>query len=201
MEEQGQRIFTRDEIYYQLVAALIEKKPLPPAGWCASELTEELRRATKDFEPDARLRQQDALDTCFNYLVDFAVRMPERVNLAESNERVKVMCEDLADEIEKITVAPDDVIEKHGKLKAWLNAILSVRTCLIYTEETDRHNAEQDAARRMARLAPAQVKRVSAATAEGKKWDSDLAKNIFQKAVGIAPANASEKSSEQPSLF
>jgi len=201
MQPQQQGIFTRDEIYRKLVAALTDKQPLPPAGWCASMLDEELWRATKEFEPDAYLRQQDALRTCFAYLVDYAVRMPERVNLAESNHRVRKMCAELADELEKITAKPEEIIGERGKLKSWLKAILSVQTCLIYREETARCIAEQDAAKRAARITLPRVSRVSVAPDEDKKWQSDLAKNIFQKAVWTSPAKVSEQSSEQPSLF
>ena len=201
MQQHQQLIFTRDEIYQKLIAALADKQPLPPAGWCAAQIDEELWRATKEFEPDAYLRQQDALDTCFAYLVDYAVRMPERVNLAESNHRVRKMCAELADEVEKITAKPEEIIGERGKLKSWLKAILSVQTCLIYREETARCNAEQDAAKRVAKIALPRVSQVSTAPAEDKKWQSDLAKNIFQKAVGTSPAKVSEQSSEQPSLF
>jgi len=164
-------------------------------------LDEELWRATKEFEPDAFLRQQDALHTCLAYLVDFAVRMPERVNLADSNTRVKRMCEELAFEVDKITLSPSEIINERGKLKSWLKAILSVQTCLIYREETTRVIAEQDALRRAARLTPPKAKQTSAAPADDKKWQSDLAKNIFQKAVEIFPAKPAEQTSEQPSLF
>ena len=201
MEQHKRRIFTRDEIYRKLVAALEHKQPLPPAGWCASQLDEELWRATKEFEPDAFLRQQDALQTCLAYLVDFAVRMPERINTTETNARVKKMCAELADEVEKITAKPDEIISERVKLKSWLKAILSVQSCLIYREETERAIAEQDAAKRAARIAPSKVNQVSAAPAEDKKWQSDLAKNIFQKAVGVFPAKPVKQSSEQPSLF
>ena len=201
MEQHQRRIFTRDEVYRKLVVALTDKQPLPPAGWCASQLDEELWRATKEFEPSAYLRQQDALRTCLAYLVDFAVRMPEWINTTETNARVKKMCAELADEVEKITVKPDEIIDERGKLKSWLKAILSVQTCLIYREETERVIAEQDAARLAARIAPLKVNQISVAPAEDKKWQSDLAKNIFQKAVGIFPAKPAEQSSEQPSLF
>ena len=201
MEQLERRIFTRDEVYRKLVVALTDKQPLPPAGWCASQLDEELWRATKEFEPSAYLRQQDALRTCLAYLVDFAVRMPEWINTTETNARVKEMCAELADEVEKITVKPDEIIDERGKLKSWLKAILSVQTCLIYREETARCIAEQDAARLAARIAPPKVNQISVAPAEDKKWQSDLAKNIFQKAVGIFPAKPAEQSSEQPSLF
>lgn len=201
MEQLERRIFTRDEVYRKLVVALTDKQPFPPAGWCASQLDEELWRATKEFEPSAYLRQQDALRTCLAYLVDFAVRMPEWINTTETNARVKEMCAELADEVEKITVKPDEIIGERGKLKSWLKAILSVQTCLIYREETARCIAEQDAARLAARIAPPKVNQISGAPAEDKKWQSDLAKNIFQKAVGIFPAKPAEQSSEQPSLF
>lgn len=201
MEEHRRRIFTRDEIYRKLVAALIEKQPLPPAGWCASQLDEELWRATKEYEPDAFLRQQDALDTCLAYLVDFAVRMPERVNLAESNNRVKKMCAELALGIDKITFSADEIIGERGKLKSWLKAILSVQTCFIYREETERFLAEQDEEKRAARLAPAPTNSFTFAPPKAEKWQSDLAKNIFQKAFGISAEKSSEQASEQPSLF
>lgn len=201
MEQHQRRIFTRDEVYQKFVAALTAKQPLPPAGWCASQLDEELWRATREYEPDAYLRQQDALLSCLAYLVDFAVRMPEWINTTETNERVKKMCDELAAEIDKITSAPDEIINDRGKLKSWLNAILSVQTCLIYREETARCIAEQDALRRAARLAPPKVNQVSAAPAGDKKWRSDLAKNIFQKAFGKSFAKPADESSEQPSLF
>jgi len=147
------RTLTRDEIYQTLLVALKEKRPAPPAGWCASRLDEELWKATREYEPDAPLRQQDALQTSLFYLVDYAGRMPERVNLTESNERVRKMCEELADEIEQITHAPGEIINERGKLKAWLKAILSVQTCLIYREETERFISEEDAAKRQKRAA------------------------------------------------
>ena len=189
---------TRGEIYQTLVAALNEKCPAPPKGWCASQLDEELWRATRKYEPDALLRQQDALQTSLFYLVDYASRMPERVNLTESNERVRKMCEELADEIEKITHRPGEIINERGKLKAWLKAILSVQTCLIYREETTRFIAEGDAAKREKRAA--QVQNYSSPPTsknDSGKWQSDLAKNIFQK----ANAKIQPQSSDQPSLF
>lgn len=202
MEQHERRAFTRDKIYQELVAALIEKQPLPRAGWCASQLDEELWRATKEYEPDAFLRQQDALDTCLAYLVDYAVRMPERVNLAESNNRVKKMCAELADEIDKITRAPEEIIGERGKLKSWLKAILSVQTCLIYREETERFLAEQAAAKRAARIAPVKKNPPAAEPPAVEKWQSDLAKNIFKKAFGkSAEKPAAQSASEQPSLF
>lgn len=201
MEQRERRIFTRDEIYQKLVTALIDKQPLPPAGWCASQLDEELWRATKEYEPDAYLRQKDALNTCLAYLVDFAVRMPERVNLAESNNRVKEMCAELALEIDKITLSPDEIIGERGKLKSWLKAILSVQTCFIYREETERFLAEQDTAKRAARLAPVKKNPHAAAPPKAEKWRSDLAKNIFQKAFGKSAEKSVESASEQPSLF
>jgi hypothetical protein len=192
------RILTRGEIYQILVAALTEKRPSPPAGWCAARLQEELWRATREYEPDAFLRQQDALETSLFYLVDYATRMPERVNLTESNGRVRRMCEELADEIDKITHRADEIISERGKLKAWLSAILSVQTCLIYREETERFIAEEDAAKR-ARRAAAQANgcRTQTTKPDSGKWQSDLAKNIFQK----ASAKTQSEQSEQPSLF
>lgn len=203
MEEQKRQIFTPDEIYKKLIAALENKEPLPPADWCASQLDEELWRATKDYEPDAFLRQEDALRTCFAYLVDFAVRMPEWINTTETNERVRKMCREVADEIEKITVAPGEIIGERGKLKSWLKAILSVQTCLIYREETERVIAEEDAAKRAARLSPPKTNKSVAASAKKEKWQSDLAKSIFEKTFRQTLETRSEQSSvqEQPSLF
>lgn len=191
------KLLSKDEIYEILINALIEKFPLPPADWCRSKLDEEIRKATREYEPNAFVRQKDALETSPFYLVDYALRMPERVNLTESNNRVKQMCEELAFEIEKITLEPEKVVEKHGKLKSWLSAILSVQTCLIYCEESDRHNAEQDEAKRLNRLAQSNSKLSSTQKKSKEKWQSDLAKTIFQKAND----KMVEKSSEQPSLF
>jgi hypothetical protein len=192
------KILKLDEIYSILVRAMIDKMPLPPAGWCASNLDEELWRATREYEPDAFLRQTDALETSLWYLVDYAARMPERVNLTESNRRVKQMCEELASEIDKITRSPDEIISEHGKLKAWLHAILSVQTCLIYREETERFISEQKEAKRASRVAPPQKNdSPPVSTSVKEKWQSDLAKNIWRKANNRLP----DKSSEQPTLF
>ena len=191
------RILTRGEIYQTLARALTEKRPAPPAGWCASQLQEELWRATRAYEPDALMRQQDALETSLFYLVDYASRMPERVNLSQSNKRAREICEELADEIEKITHTPGEIINERGKLKAWLSAILSVQTCLIYREETERFIAEEDAAKRHRRAAQAKNCQLRATKSDSGKWQSDLAKNIFQKASAKTQAEAVE----QPSLF
>lgn len=191
------RILTRGEIYHSLIIALKEKRPAPPKGWCASRLDEELWRATGEYEPDAYLRQKDALETSLFYLVDYASRMPEWINLGENNERVRRMCEELADEIEKITRRPNEIINERGKLKAWLKAILSVQTCLIYREETARVIAEEDAAKRARRAGQAKSYSSSPTKTDSNKWQSDLAKNIFQK----ASAKAHSETSEQPSLF
>lgn len=190
------RFLPQDEIYKILIAALIEKTPLPPDDWCASKLDEEIRKATREIEPNPFLRQKDALETSLCYLVDYALRMPERVNLTDTNNRVKEMCEELAFEIVSITSKPELIIEKRGKLKSWLSAILSVQTCLIYCEETDRYNAEQDEVKRLSRLAQAKKKSLPIERKLEEKWQSDLAKSIFQKA-----SKTDEKSSEQPSLF
>lgn len=201
METQN-KTFTRDEIYSILIRAITDKLPLPPAGWFASQLDEELWRATKKYEPDASLRQRDALETCLAYLVDFSARMPEWINTTETNERVKKMCEELAAEIEKITVAPDEIIGTRGKLKSWLKAILSVQTCLIYREETERVIAEKDASKRAARVALPKPNALFDAPAKAENRQSDLAKNILQKVIGKISDKSSEQSSEQqPSLF
>ena len=123
--------------------------------------------------------------------------MPERVNLTETNNRIKEVCEELAFEIVKITLEPESVIEKRGKLKSWLSAILSVQTCLIYCEETDRYNAEQDEVKKLKLLSQAKIKSLLIKKESEEKWQSDLAKTIFQNVVGTSK----EKTSEQPSLF
>lgn len=191
------KILKLDEIYSILVRTMIDKIPLPPEGWCASKLDEELWRATKEYEPDAFLRQKDALETSLCYLVDYAARMPERVNLTESNRRVKQMCEELASEIDKITRSPEEIISERGKLKAWLHAILSVQTCLIYREETERYISEEKEAKRASRVAPPKSDSPPVSTTVRERWQSDLAKNIWQKANNKLP----DKPSEQPTLF
>ena len=190
-------LLSKDDIYKILINALIEKLPLPPADWCRSKLDEEIRKATREYEPNAFVRQKDALETSLFYLVDYAQRMPERVDLTESNSRVKQMCEELAAEIEKITLEPDLIISERGKLKSWLSAILSVQTCFIYCEETDRHNAEQDEIKRLNRLNQAKSKSLPTKRKNEDKWQSDLAKSVFQKVVG----KSNEDLSDQPSLF
>ena len=192
---------TRGEINNALAVALSEKRPAPPVGWCASRLDKELWKATREYEPDALLRQRDALESSLFYLVDYASRMPERVNLsAESNPCVRRMLEELADEIEKITSRPHEIINERGKLKAWLHAILSVQTCLIYREETERFIAEEDAAKRAARAAQTKSYKARTTKPDASKWQSDLAKNIFQKAnAKISLMN--DSAAEQPSLF
>ena len=195
--ESENKIFSQDEIYKILIQALIEKLPHPPAGWCASKLDEEVLKATREYEPNAYLRQKDALCTSLFYLVDYAMRMPEWINLSESNGRVKEMCERLAAEIEKITLEPETIINQHGKLKSWLKAILAVNTCLIYREETERNIAEQDEAKRLRRAAPPKKKSLRDEQKSEEKWQSALAKNIFLK----ASRDGREKPSEQPSLF
>lgn len=200
--ESRDEIFNRDEIYRKLIAALECKEPHPPAGWCASELDEEIRRAGREFEPDARLRQEDALQTCLFYLVDFARRMPEWIDTTETNDRVKLFCRELSEEIEKITLRPAEVIERRGKLKVWLKAILAVQTCLIYREETARNINRQDEAKRTAMFSPVKNKPVNDASFNEKERYSALAKNIFENVCGKSSGKPLEKSPEaQPSLF
>lgn len=189
------RVFARDELYRMLAAALIKKKPLPPENWSVVKLDEEVRDAGKEFEPSLFLRHQDALLTSVFYLVDFARRMPDRVNLSTGNERIRKMCGELADEIEQITYEPDAVIAKHGKLKSWLKAILAVQTCWIYREETARSIAEAEEAKHQRRITPIIKKSPPKTESQSEKWQSALAKQIFQKVSG------KQNSSEQPSLF
>jgi hypothetical protein len=195
--ESKHKLFARDELYRMLAAALIKKKPLPPDDWSVVKLDEEVYRAGSEYEPNLFLRHSDALATCLFYLVDFARRMPEWINLSTETARVREMCGDLADEIEQITYEPEAVIAKHGKLKVWLKAKLAVQTCLIYREETERVIAEEEEARRLSRIKQPIKNRMPASNSKPDKWQSDLAKSIFQKVSG----KSSENSSAQPSLF
>ena len=136
--EQEHKLYARDELYRMLAAALIKKKPMPPDDWSVVKLEEEVFHAGSEYEPNLYLRHRDALLTAVFYLVDFARRMPEWINLSTETSRVREMCGELADEIEQITYEPEAVIAKHGKLKVWLKAKLAVQTCLIYREETTR---------------------------------------------------------------
>ena len=200
--ESNAGILTTDEIYRKLIAALECKQPHPPVGWCASQLDEEIRRAGRELEPDAKLRQEDALQTCLFYLVDFARRMPEWINTTETNDRVKLTCRELAEEVEKITLRPAEAIGRGGKLKVWLKAILAVQTCLIYREETARNINRQDEAKRAAMFSPAKNKPVDDASFNEKERYSALAKNIFENVCGKSSVKPSDKSPEsQPSLF
>jgi hypothetical protein len=187
-------IYARDEIYRMLLTALVKKKPLPPEDWSVVKLDEEVTRAGSEYEPSLYLRHTDALATSVFYLVDFACRMPEWINLSATNERVRTMCGELADEIEQITYEPDSVIAKHGKLKAWLKAKLAVQTCWIYREETERVIAEKEEATRQERIKqPAKIKNPEPRS-QVQKWQSELARKIFQKV-------SDRQNSEQPGLF
>ena len=201
-EESNAGILNPDEIYRKLIAALERKEPPPPAGWCASRLDEEIRETGREFEPDAKLRQEDALQTCLFYLVDFARRMPEWINTTKTNDRVKLTCRELSEEIEKITLRPAEAIERGGKLKVWLKAILAVQTCLIYREETARNINQQDEAKRAAMFSPVKNNSGDGATVKEEEQYSVLAKNIFENVCGKSSVKISEKSPEtQPSLF
>lgn len=191
------KLYARDELYRMLTMALIIKKPLPPESWSVVKLDEEVSRAGSDYEPSIYLRHHDALRTSVFYLVDFARRMPEWINLSTSNERVRRMCGELADEIEQITYEPDEVIAKHRKLKAWLNAKLAVQTCLIYREETERVIAEEAEAKRLSRTKQPEKRETARSNSRQGKFKSDLARAIFQK-VSSKPT---ENSNAQPSLF
>ena len=189
------KLFSRSDLYGMLAAALIKKKPLPPDDWSVVKLDEEVSSAGSEYEPNLYLRHTDALATCVFYLVDFACRMPEWINLSTENERVREMCGELADEIEQITYEPEAVIAKHGKLKSWLKAILAVQTCWIYCEETDRAIAEKEEAKILRRTEQIIKSKSLKANAQTDKWQSDLARSIFNKVSGKKSA------SEQPSLF
>lgn len=189
------KLYSRDEIFRMLVAALETKNPLPPTGWSVVKLDRELMDAGKEYEPNLYLRHRDALATSVFYLVDFACNVPERVNLSTDTARVREICGDLADEIEQITYEPESVIARHGKLKAWLLAILAVQTCFIYREETERVIAEKAEAKRLQRMAKASEKKEVKPNLPSKQWQSALAQEIFQKISGR------QNVSEQPSLF
>ncbi len=191
--ESETKLLTRDEIYLILINALVKKIPEPPVGWCASQYQRELWDMTEEYEPDPFLRQSDAVEKCLYYLVDFASRMPYWINVSETNVRVGNMCGDLADEIYLITREPETVIAKHGKIKAWLYAKLSVQTCWIYREETDRRIAEMEEAKRQQRISP--LKKDNSSKNSSSKWQSALAKEIFQKVCD------KQNSSAQPTLF
>lgn len=195
--ESEHKLYARDELYRMLTAALIKKKPLPSVDWSVVKLDEEVYRAGSDYEPNLFLRHLDALATCLFYLVDFARRMPEWINLSTETARVREMCGDLADEIEQITYEPEEVIAKHGKLKVWLKAKLAVQTCLIYREETERVIAKDEEARRISRTKQPIKNQIPDSNSKQDKWQSDLARSIFQKVSGIS----SDNSSAQPSLF
>jgi len=189
------KLFSRSDLYGMLAAALIKKKPLPPDDWSVVKLDEEVSSAGSEYEPNLYLRHTDALATCVFYLVDFACRMPEWINLSTENERVREMCGELADEIEQITYEPEAVIAKHGKLKSWLKAILAVQTCWIYREEADRAIAEKEEAKILRRPKQSVKNKSLEANSQTDKWQSDLASSIFNKVSGR------QNPSEQPSLF
>lgn len=195
--ESENKLFARVEIYRILTEALIKKTPLPPEGWSVVKLDEEVFCAGRFYEPDLHSRHKDALATSVFYLVDFARRMPEWINLSTTNERVREMCGELADEIEQITYEPEAVIARHGKLKVWLKAKLAVQTCLIYRAETERNIAEQDEAKRLRRLNQLKFdsREHSKPTVESR--ESSLARQLFQKVAG----KPQQPISEQPSLF
>jgi hypothetical protein len=193
--ESEPKLYAREVLYQMLATALIKKKPQPPKDWSVVKLDEEVYRAGKEYELNLHLRHIDALATSVFYLVDFASRMPEWINLSTENERVQTMCGELADEIEQITYEPDAVIAKHGKLKSWLKAILAVQTCWIYREETERIIAENEQVKRLQRMEKPDKNKESKPISQSKQWQSALAREIFQKVSGR------QNSSEQPSLF
>lgn len=195
--EQEHKLYARDELYRMLAGALIKKKPMPPDDWSVVKLDEEVFRAGTEYESNLYLRHADALATCVFYLVDFARRMPEWINLSTETSRVREMCGELADEIEQITYEPEAVIAKYGKLQAWLKAKLAVQTCLIYREETTRVIAEEVEAKRLSRIKQPLKNNTPNSRSMQDKWQSDLARTIFQKVSG----KPTENSSEQLSLF
>ena len=195
--ESENKLFARVEIYRILTETLIKKTPLPPQDWSVVKFDEEVFRAGKEYDPDLHSRHRNALAVSIFYLVDFARRMPEWINLSTTNERVREMCGELADEIEQITYESDTVIARHGKLKAWLKAKLAVQTCLIYREETERVIAEEEGSKCISRTKQPIKNQNSDSNSKQDKWQSDMARLIFQKVSG----KSSENSSAQPSLF
>ena len=188
-------LYSRSDLYHMLAAALIKKKPLPPDDWSVVKLDKEVSSAGSEYEPNLYLRHTDALATCVFYLVDFACRMPEWINLSTENERVREMCGELADEIEQITYEPEAVIAARGKLKSWLKAKLAVQTCWIYREEADRAIAEKEEAKILRRPKQSVKNKSLEANSQTDKWQSDLARSILNKVSGR------QNPSEQPSLF
>jgi hypothetical protein len=188
-------LFSRSDLYRMLAAALIKKKPLPPECWSVVKFDEEVTAAGEEYDPDLFARHHDALITCVYYLVDFACRMPEWINLSLSNARVHQMCGVISDEIEQITYEPDEVVAAHGKLKSRLTAKLAVQTCLIYREETERVIVEKDRMKRHQRTVNPAKNKESNPISRSKQWQSALAQEIFQKVCGKKSA------SEQPGLF
>jgi hypothetical protein len=195
--ESKNKLFARVEIYQILTEALIKKTPLPPKGWSVVKFDEEVFRAGKEYDPDLHSRHKDALAVSIFYLVDFASRMPEWINLSTTNERVREMCGDLADEIEQITYEPETVIARHGKLKVWLKAKLAVQTCLIYRAETERNIAEADESKRLSRLNQPKINSLIYSKPTAENRELSLARQLFKKVTEKAQASASE----QPSLF
>lgn len=194
-------VLLREDIYKILITALTEKLPLPPSDWCASQLDEELRKATHEFEQNAILRQSDALETSLCFLVDFARRMPEWLDLSELNPRIEGMCLELSVEIEKIALLPESIIAERGKLKTWLKAILAVYPCFIYSEGLARRIADREEREKVKPLQePTKSKKRVLTRSEkhlGSKWQSELAKTIFQK----AREGQRESDTNQPTLF
>lgn len=195
--EAENKLFARVEIYRILTEALIKKTPLPPKDWSVARFDEEVFRAGREYDPDLHSRHRDALCTSVFYLVDFARRMPEWINLSTTNERVREMCGELAIEIEQITYEPEAVIARHGKLKVWLKAKLAVQTCLIYRAETTRNIAEQDESKRLSRLNQPKINSPNISKPKNENAESSLARQLFKKVTERAQASASE----QPSLF
>jgi hypothetical protein len=128
--------------------------------------------------------------------------MPEWIDTTVGNDRVKLFCLELAEEIEEITLRPAVAIEKRGKLKVWLKAILAVQTCLIYREETARNIKQQDEAKLTTNFSSEKNNSLARSVVKEEERYSALAKNIFENVCGKSSVKPSEKSPEmQPSLF
>lgn len=199
----------RQKICQRLLDALARKTPQPPPEWNLVKLDEEILTATKEYDQDSTRRFVDAARTAIFYLTDFSRRMPAWIDVTTRNARVVEMCEELAHEIERIALQPDEVVAEHGKLKSWLKAILAVQTCLIYREETERAIASDKAAKRSGEIKPNNRKERSTQSIE-QNQKLNIAEAIWRKAQGKS-ANAKGSTTvstttptttnEQPSLF
>lgn len=196
MEQEPHKLYARDEICRMFAAALIKKA-------AAARRLERGQIRRRSYQRRKRLRTGSFLATPRRArhlrFLSGRFRLPDAgVDQSfDRDARVRQMCGELADEIEQITYEPEAVIAKHGKLKARLKAILAVQTCLTYREETERVVAEEEEAKRLSRIKKPFRNKFIETESRPDKFQSDLARSIFQKVSG----KQTEKSSAQPSLF